>query len=147
VKCIIQRVSSASVTVEGEVVGKINKGLLILVGFAKHDTKEQLGWMAEKVLNLRCFSDHSGKMTWSVKETKGEILTVSQFTLYGNCKKGRRPSFEKAAESDNARVLYGQWINCLKGDGLVIESGRFGEMMDVSLVNHGPVTFELNSDV
>ncbi len=140
-KALIQRVNYASVTVEGKVVGKIGKGILIFFGVGKGDTEKELNWMGEKVLKLRLFEDENGKMNKSIKDVKGEILVVSQFTLYGDCRKGTRPSFTEAAGAEKGREYYEKFLCYLKHnfDGK-IESGEFGADMKVELLNDGPVT-------
>lgn len=140
-KVVVQRVSRARVTIENEVLGSINRGLLLLVGIHGNDSIEVMKWVSDKVMKLRIFEDDEGRMNRSVKEVGGEILVVSQFTLYGNVQKGTRPSFTEAAKPEKAEPLYNQMINYLKSSSnLKIESGEFGAMMDVELVNDGPVT-------
>lgn len=143
-KVIVQRVSSASVTVGKEITGVIKEGLLLLVGIHHDDTEEQLNWMCEKVLKLRIFEDEADKMNRSVVDVKGGILVVSQFTLYGDAKKGTRPSFIEAARPEKAEPLYEKMISYFETHSeLSIQSGKFGAMMDVELVNDGPVTIIL----
>lgn len=143
-RIVIQRVNRASVTVNGVIFGKINKGLLLLTGIHQTDTKEQANWCCSKILKLRIFDDEEGKMNRSVKDIGGGILVVSQFTLYGNAKKGNRPSFVEAGGPEIAEPLYNYMIEKLKKEsGLTVESGEFGAMMDVELVNSGPVTLIL----
>ena len=144
-RSVIQRVSSASVTVDGEVVGKIGSGLLVLLAVAPGDGERELDWMAGKVSRLRIFGDASGKMNLSVRDVGGQVLVVSQFTLYGDCRKGNRPSFTGSAGPALAEPLYERFIERLAAEGLHVESGRFGAMMDVALVNDGPVTLVLDS--
>jgi D-tyrosyl-tRNA(Tyr) deacylase len=144
-KVVLQRVSEARVTVEGEVVGTIGKGLLLLVGVGQEDGELDLIWMADKLAGLRIFEDEAGKMNLSVEDVQGAILSVSQFTLYGDCRKGKRPNFMAAARPELAESLYGQFNERLRARGLQVETGRFGAMMDVSLVNDGPVTLILDS--
>ena len=143
-KIVLQRVSRAEVRVEGRVTGRIDAGFLLLVGFAPTDTSETLGWMADKVLSLRLFPDEAGKMNRSLQEAGGAVLVVSQFTLYGDVEKGRRPSFIAAAPPDVAIPLYQQFVSLLgeRGQplGIRVATGEFGAMMDVELVNDGPVT-------
>jgi D-tyrosyl-tRNA(Tyr) deacylase len=130
--------------VEGEVVGKIGQGLNLLVGIAPTDTPAELDWMAQKCLNLRIFSlPESDKCDLSVQDIQGEILVISQFTLYGDCRKGRRPAFTEAAPPEQAEALYEQFVAMLKTSGLVIETGRFGAMMQVAIHNDGPMTLFL----
>ena len=140
-RIVIQRVESASVTVDGKKTGAINKGLLLLVGIHESDTKKKIDWCCRKIPKLRIFEDDEGKMNVSAKDIGGEILVVSQFTLYGDMKKGTRPSFMEAAKPDKAEPLYDYMVDKLKTDTeLNIETGEFGAMMDVALVNDGPVT-------
>jgi D-tyrosyl-tRNA(Tyr) deacylase len=143
-KIVLQRVSHAEVRVEGRVIGSIDTGFLLLVGFAPTDTSETLGWMADKVLSLRLFPDAAGKMNRSLQEALGAVLVVSQFTLYGDVEKGRRPSFITAAPPDVAIPLYEQFVALLSERGrplgIRVATGEFGAMMDVELVNDGPVT-------
>ena len=143
-RVVLQRVSEASVTISQEVVGKIDHGLVLLVGFTGDDQEEQLRWMADKILGLRIFSDGEGKMNLSLADVGGDLLVISQFTLYGDTRKGRRPSFVKAAGPDVAIPLYDRFLQLLaeQAPGKV-ESGEFGAMMDVALVNAGPVTLVL----
>jgi D-tyrosyl-tRNA(Tyr) deacylase len=143
-KVVLQRASSGSVTVEGQVVGEIGTGLVLLVGFTEGDDEGVLEWMADKIVGLRVFSDQAGKMNRSLGEVGGDLLVVSQFTLYGDTRKGRRPSFVKAAEPELAIPLYERFLELLRerAPGRV-ESGEFGAMMDVALVNDGPVTLVL----
>jgi D-tyrosyl-tRNA(Tyr) deacylase len=144
-KAVIQRVSKAKVEVDGKTVGQIGKGILLLLGVEKGDAERDADWLAEKIGNLRIFEDEAGKMNLSVKEIKGELLVVSQFTLAGNCAKGRRPSFDSAAPTEEANRLYGYFVEKLRGLGLPVETGVFQAMMQVSLTNDGPVTFILES--
>jgi D-tyrosyl-tRNA(Tyr) deacylase len=143
-KIVLQRVSHAEVRVEGRVIGSIDTGFLLLVGFAPTDTSETLGWMADKVLSLRLFPDAAGKMNRSLQEALGAVLVVSQFTLYGDVEKGRRPSFITAAPPDVAIPLYQQFVALLSERGrplgIRVATGEFGAVMDVELVNDGPVT-------
>lgn len=139
-KAVVQRVSKASVTVENEVTGSIGIGLLVLLGVHQGDTAEKIAWMSEKIAKLRIFEDDEGKMNRSVQDVGGSVLLVSQFTLYGDLKKGTRPSFIEAARPEVAIPLYEAMIDALRSLGLRVETGIFGAMMDVSLVNSGPVT-------
>ncbi len=143
-RIVLQRVSRAQVSIDGEVVGRIGPGLLLLVGFTEGDDEEKLRWMADKVIGLRVFNDPDGKMNLSLTEIDGSILAVSQFTLYGDTRKGRRPSFIKAAVPDVAIPLYDRFLELLRERAPgPVESGEFGAMMDVELVNDGPVTLVL----
>ncbi len=142
-RVVVQRVSRAGVTIDGDVVGSIKKGLLIFVGFACGDTTEQADWVAEKIVGLRLFPDDEDKMNRSVLEADGAVLVVSQFTLYGDVRKGRRPSFVQAARPEEAVPLYEHFIAAVKRCGVPIACGQFGAMMDVELVNWGPVTITI----
>lgn len=148
-RVVLQRVSRAEVRIDGEVVGRIGRGLLILLGIARSDTLEDARWLAEKIVGLRIFNDHQGKMNQDLTEVQGSVLVVSQFTLYGDCRKGRRPSFVAAAPPETAIPLYEAFIQCVRALGVPVETGRFGAMMEVELVNDGPVTLILDrgSDV
>ncbi len=144
-RAVVQRVKEAWVSIDGRVVGKIPQGLLVLLGVGEGDTEEDGRYLAEKISNLRVFSDDQGKMNLSVRETGGEILAVSQFTLYGDCRKGRRPSFSSAAHPDVANQLYLDFVNVLRNQGLRVETGVFQAHMEVGLVNDGPVTLIVSS--
>jgi D-tyrosyl-tRNA(Tyr) deacylase len=144
-KAVIQRVKSAEVRVNGRVVGRIGKGLLVFVGVAKGDGEEDLSYLASKIPELRIFEDDSGKFNRSLKETDGKLLVVSQFTLYGDCRKGRRPSFTEAEEPEAAKDLYDRFISKITGEGVPVETGTFQAKMEVQLVNDGPVTLILDS--
>ena len=139
-RVVLQRVSRAEVRIDGEVIGRVGVGFCLLVGFTHGDTTDSVKWMAEKVAGLRLFADAEGKMNLALPDVGGGVLVVSQFTLYGNAGKGRRPSFIDAARPEEAIPLYEQFLAELKGLGLKVESGRFGAMMEVELVNDGPVT-------
>jgi len=143
-RVVLQRASSASVTIGGEVVGAIDEGLVLLVGFTPGDDERVLEWMADKVVGLRVFNDDDGKMNRSLEDVSGDLLVISQFTLYGDTRKGRRPSFIQAAGPEIAIPLYERFLTLLRrrAPGRV-ESGEFGAMMDVALVNDGPVTLVL----
>jgi D-aminoacyl-tRNA deacylase len=144
-RAVLQRVSRASVTVDGAVIGQIGQGLLVLLGVAQTDTAEQARWLAEKIVGLRIFADAEDKMNRSVADVGGGVLVVSQFTLYGDCQKGRRPSFIDAAPPEIAIPLYEEFVNAVKAQGIPVATGRFGAMMQVELVNDGPVTLILES--
>jgi D-tyrosyl-tRNA(Tyr) deacylase len=144
-KAVIQRVQSAQVLVDGRLTGKIGKGLLVFIGVGKGDGEEDISYMVSKLPDLRIFEDASGKFNLSLKEINGEMLVVSQFTLYGDCKKGRRPSFTDAEEPSIARNLYERLVHRLKEQGLPIETGEFQAKMEVHLINDGPVTLLLDS--
>ncbi len=142
-KIVLQRVSRASVTVKGEVTASNSKGPLKLFGAEKNDGDDKVSFLAEKTLNLRVFSDENGKMNQSCLDIGGEVLVVSQFTLAGDCTKGRRPGFENAAAPETARLLYQNFIQQVSGSGLKVPTGQFGADMQVELINDGPVTFTL----
>lgn len=144
-KVVVQRVSEARVTVDGDRVGEIGRGLLLLVGIGLEDTDADLVWMADKLSGLRIFEDEGGKMNLSVLDVGGAILSVSQFTLYGDCRNGRRPNFMGAARPDKAEAMYERFNGLLRDRGLTVATGRFGAMMDVALVNDGPVTLVVDS--
>ena len=144
-RAVVQRVSRAKVTVAGEVTGEIGLGLLVLLGVADDDTQEDAGYLAEKLVGLRIFPDDEGKMNRSLAEVAGAMLVVSQFTLFGDCRKGRRPSFIKAARSEQAVDLYKAFVAEVRGRGIIVATGRFQEHMDVELVNDGPVTLLVDS--
>ncbi|MEC9008327.1 MAG: D-aminoacyl-tRNA deacylase [Planctomycetota bacterium] len=144
-RAVIQRVSRASVTVSGEVVGEIGVGLLVLLGVEQGDTQDDVVWMANKVAGLRVFEDDDGKMNLDVGEVGGAVLAVSQFTLLGDCRKGRRPSFVAAARPEEANGLYRGFVTEVAGQGLEVQEGRFQQHMDVELVNDGPVTLQVDS--
>jgi len=143
-KVVLQRVSRAAVRVDGEVVGAIGAGYLVLVGFTRGDAHQQVQWMADKVVGLRLFPDEDGKMNLDVNETGGALLVVSQFTLYADARKGRRPSFVDAAPPENAAALYEHFVSELIARDVPVQTGDFGAKMDVELVNDGPVTLILD---
>ena len=145
-KIVLQRVKRASGKVDGQVVGMIQHGLLLLAGFHQNDTVEVLCYMADKCVDLRIFEDAEGKMNLSLKDVAGEVLVVSQFTLYGDCRKGKRPSFSDAAPPARARELYEKFLQTLRGRIPQIQTGIFGAMMEVELVNDGPVTLILEKE-
>lgn len=144
-RCVIQRVTEASVSVAGEVVGKIGKGYMILIGVSGEDTDKDLKYMADKIPNLRIFEDEQGKMNLSLKDTGGEILAVSQFTLYGDARGSRRPSFIQAAKPDVANDYYERLVEAWRAQGIHVETGVFRADMQVALVNDGPVTMLMDS--
>ncbi len=145
-RAVVQRVTRAEVRVEGRLVGGIGRGLLVLLGIARDDTPEAGKVLAEKIVNLRIFDDDQGRMNRSLLEAGGAVLCVSQFTLYGDCRKGRRPSYERAAPPETARALYDSFVESLRVLGVKVETGEFRAMMDVALVNDGPVTLLLDSE-
>lgn len=144
-RAVVQRVSRASVTVGGQIVGQIGTGLLVLLGVAPDDTASDVRWLADKIAGLRVFRDAEGKMNRSVADVDGAILVVSQFTLYADCSKGRRPSFIGAARPETAIPLYEAFVNELRALGILVQTGAFGADMDVELVNQGPVTLIIDS--
>jgi len=144
-KAVIQRVKQSHVSVNKEIVGKINQGIMVLLGVAKQDTKKDADWLAEKIINLRIFEDENQKMNLSLIDIKGQLLIVSQFTLLGNCRKGRRPSFVNAAKPEKARELYEYFTDKIRQKNISVQTGQFQAMMNVSLINDGPVTFILET--
>jgi D-tyrosyl-tRNA(Tyr) deacylase len=147
VRTVVQRVKSASVVVGGETVGAIERGFLVLAGFTSGDNEETLRWMARKIASLRVFDDADGKMNLGLESVDGSILVVSQFTLYGDCRKGKRPGFDKSAPPDRAEGLYRQFVSILREEAPCrIETGVFQAHMEVSLVNDGPVTFVIEKE-
>jgi D-aminoacyl-tRNA deacylase len=144
-RAVVQRVKKARVDISGETVGAIDQGLLVFLGVGEEDSEKDAEYLADKIANLRIFSDEKDLMNLSLLDTGGSALVVSQFTLWGDCRKGRRPSFAKAARPERAIVLYEHFIEVLKAKGIKIASGKFQEMMDVHLVNDGPVTLLLDS--
>lgn len=139
-KVVVQRVKKASVEVNEKIVGKIDSGILLLVGFTYDDDIEKLKWMARKIVNLRIFDDENGVMNLSLKDVGGSVLSVSQFTLYADPKKGNRPSYVNALNGEEAVILYDKFNEILRNDEIKVETGMFGEEMEVSLVNDGPIT-------
>jgi D-tyrosyl-tRNA(Tyr) deacylase len=144
-RAVVQRVARARVVVGAEVVGEIGRGLLILLGVAKSDTPEQAVWLADKIVSLRIFQDAQDNMNLGLTDVGGAVLVVSQFTLYGDCRKGRRPSFIDAAPPEIAMPLYEAFVNGVRAQGIPTATGRFGAMMHVELVNDGPVTLIVDS--
>jgi D-tyrosyl-tRNA(Tyr) deacylase len=144
-RAVVQRVTRAQVTVNGEVTGRISRGLVVLLGVGNADTQSDADYLADKIVGLRIFDDDNGKMNLSVLDIRGEVLVVSQFTLYGDVRRGKRPSFDAAAAPQRARELYEHFVNRIRATDLVCETGRFQEMMQVELVNDGPVTVLLDS--
>ena len=144
-RVVLQRVTRASVEVEGKVIGKINEGLLVFLGIHNDDNMKELEWMVNKVIGLRIFEDEDGKMNKSLQDVGGELLVVSQFTLYGECEKGRRPSFTSAARPDKAIPMYEAYIERSRQCGIHVEVGEFGADMKIDLLNDGPVTLIIDS--
>ncbi|HBN76634.1 MAG TPA: D-tyrosyl-tRNA(Tyr) deacylase [Planctomycetaceae bacterium] len=145
-RAVIQRVSSASVEVEGKIVGQIEQGLLVFLGVGQGDSRKEVTWMAEKIASLRIFQDADGKMNRSLVETGGSALVVSQFTLYGDCRKGRRPSFIQAAAPEDADRLYQEFVAEVRGHGIQVATGTFQATMRVASMNEGPVTMLIDSE-
>ena len=145
-RCVIQRVSRCKVTVSGRIVGEIGAGLLVLLGVGKNDDAPAADYLAEKIVGLRIFEDDAGKMNLSALDQRAEMLVVSQFTLYGDVRRGKRPSFDAAARPEEARKLYEYFVSKIRATGLRCETGEFQAMMDVELVNQGPVTIILDSE-
>jgi len=144
-RAVVQRAGEARVVVEGRITGEIERGLVVLVAVAKQDTRSDADWLADKVTGLRIFPDEAGKLNRSVLEAGGVLLVISQFTLYGDCRKGRRPSFDQAAEPGQARALYEYFIEACRNRGAPVKTGVFQAMMEVHLVNQGPVTLIIDS--
>lgn len=145
-RSVVQRVKQASVSVEGQIVGKISAGLLVLLAVGQEDEAKEISWMVDKIIGLRIFEDEEGKMNRSVQEVGGEILLVSQFTLYGDCRKGKRPSFIAAAVPEKAKLLFEQTVEETRRRGVKVATGLFQAEMEVALINHGPVTILLDSE-
>lgn len=144
-RAVVQRVSHASVSVEGNLISEIDQGFLVLLGVGQGDTSEDAKYLADKISNLRVFDDEQGKMNLSIKDSGGRMLVVSQFTLFGDCRKGRRPSFSQAGPSDLANTLYEEFIVAVRAQGIDVRTGQFQTHMAVSLLNDGPVTMLLDS--
>lgn len=142
-KLVVQRVSNAKVEVEGRVIGEIGQGFLVLLGVTHEDTVQNADFLVQKLVNLRVFTDENYKMNLSIKDIKGELLIVSQFTLYANCQKGNRPSFVEAARPEQAEELYNYFVEKCQAEGINVQTGEFGAHMQVSLLNNGPVTIIL----
>ncbi|MBR4173426.1 MAG: D-tyrosyl-tRNA(Tyr) deacylase [Clostridia bacterium] len=144
-KCVVQRVNKASVSAHGKVYGSISKGLLVFLGISDDDTEQDIKWLADKIIGLRIFEDENEKMNFSVKDVEGELLIISQFTLFGNCKKGKRPDFTAAGKPDFAKIMYSKFIDYCKGYIKKVDEGVFGADMKVELENDGPVTLIIDS--
>jgi D-tyrosyl-tRNA(Tyr) deacylase len=144
-RAVIQRVIESNVKVDGNIIGQIGKGFLVLLGIGKEDNIEDIRYICDKIINLRVFEDSQSKMNLSIIDTQGEILVISQFTLYGDCRKGRRPGFDAAAKVEDAKMLYEEFITEIKKSNVKIETGEFQVDMKVSLINDGPVTILLDS--
>lgn len=144
-KCVVQRVNRASVSVDGEICGSISKGILVFLGVSDDDTEQDLKWMADKVTGLRIFEDENERMNFSVSDIDGDMLVISQFTLFGNCKKGKRPDFTAAGKPEYAKMMYLKFIDCCKENIRKVDSGIFGADMKVNLENDGPVTILIDS--
>ncbi|HBK68519.1 MAG TPA: D-tyrosyl-tRNA(Tyr) deacylase [Firmicutes bacterium] len=144
-RAVIQRITSARVVIEGKTIGEVGKGLLVFLGIKSGDDETAVSYLVDKIINLRIFEDEQGKMNLSLKEVGGEILVVSQFTLYADCRKGRRPSFQEAAKPEISEKLYLKFIKTLRDKSLPVATGSFGADMKVELVNNGPVTILLDS--
>lgn len=144
-RAVIQRVSRASVTVDGQITGQIGQGLLVFLGVGKEDGQADIKFLADKITNLRIFGDTDGKMNHSIKDISGGVLLISQFTLFGDCRKGRRPDFTAAGDPENAKTLYEQMIAAIQAKGIPVETGVFAAHMDIDSLNDGPVTLLLDS--
>ncbi|MGA2078718.1 MAG: D-aminoacyl-tRNA deacylase [Terriglobia bacterium] len=145
-RAVVQRVNKAEVRVDGRVVGAVSQGMVVLLGVGKDDTLEDAQSLADKILNLRIFDDPEGRMNLSLLDTNGQLLCVSQFTLYGDCRKGRRPSYDQAARPEVACGLYEAFVAAARAGGVTVQTGQFQAMMEVELVNDGPVTLLLDSE-
>ncbi len=144
-RAVVQRVRKGRVWIGDKVLAEIGQGLVVLLGISREDTQSDVKYMVDKIANLRIFEDSEGKLNLSVKQIGGEILVISQFTLYGDCRKGRRPSFTDVAPADKAIDVYRQVISALRGEGLIVREGKFQEIMTVEIVNYGPVTLLVDS--
>ncbi len=144
-RAVLQRVKQAAVTVDGVEIARIGKGILALIGIGRDDTREDLDWMVKKILEVRIFDDDQGKLNLSLEDVRGQLLLVSQFTLYGDCRKGRRPSYTEAAVPAEAEKLYEEFVRMVRQRFPHVQNGRFQAMMDVSLINAGPVTIIIES--
>lgn len=144
-RAVVQRVSSSMVKVDGEIVGEIKKGFNVLIGISKDDTMDDLKYIKDKIMNLRVFEDENEKLNLSIKDVSGELLIISQFTLYGDCRKGRRPNFMEALGGEEAKKLYEDFLDMFKDEDIKVETGVFGADMKVSIENDGPVTLLLES--
>lgn len=144
-KALLQRVSSAKVTVDSKIIGEISAGWLVLLGVGQGDSESEIPKLVEKILGLRLFSDADGRFNLSIQDTKGALLVVSQFTLYADCSRGRRPGFTQAASPEDAKRLYEKFVEAMRASGLLVQTGSFGADMKVSLVNDGPVTVMLDT--
>ena len=144
-RAVVQRVKESSVKIDGSIVGKINKGFNVLIGISKDDTIDDLKCIKDKIMNLRVFEDENNKMNLSIKDVNGELLIVSQFTLYGDCRKGRRPNFMNALSGDEAEKLYEEFLGMIRQENIVVETGVFGADMEVCIINDGPVTLLIDS--
>ena len=145
-RAVIQRVKRGEVRVNGNAVGSVGEGMVVLLGIGREDTQETAAWLADKIVNLRIFDDSDGRMNRSLIEAQGALLCVSQFTLYGDCRKGRRPSYDRAAPPEAASRLYEAFLGFVRARGIHVEAGQFQAMMEVELVNDGPVTLLLDSE-
>jgi len=145
-RAVVQRVKRAEVRVNGRVVGAVGEGMVVLLGVGKEDTQEAAAALADKVVNLRIYDDQQGRMNRSIAEIQGGLLCVSQFTLYGDCRKGRRPSYDRAARPDMASRLYEAFVESVRARGITVQTGQFQALMEVELVNNGPVTLLLDSE-
>ena len=145
-RAVVQRVTYSNVKVDGNIVGEINRGFNVLIGISKEDTEEDMKYIKDKLINLRVFEDENNKMNLSLSDIQGELLIISQFTLYGDCRKGRRPSFSSAARPEVATKLYEEFIEKARKEGIVTKTGQFGAHMMVDLTNDGPVTILLESN-